>query len=147
LRSEKVEFKSTLRTNLHTGAFDEKIHMAALKTIAAFLNTDGGTLLIGVADDGSIRGLSGDRFENEDKMALHLVSLIRERIGDLFFPHVRIDFVTHDGGRVLLVDCERGAKPAFVKEGKVEKFYTRAGNASIELSASSMVGYCSSRFK
>ena len=53
--TEGVEFKSTLRTNLHTGQPDEKMQMAALKTIAAFLNAGGGTLLIGVADDGSVQ--------------------------------------------------------------------------------------------
>jgi hypothetical protein len=146
--SESVEFKATLRRNLLTGQVDDKIHMAVLKTIAAFLNTEGGTLLIGVADDGSIRGLSDDGFADEDTMTRHLVNLIRDRIiGATFFPYVHPEFVTHDGGRVLLVRCERGAKPAFVKEGNTEKFYVRAANTSIELPASSIRDYCSNKFK
>ena len=67
--TEGVEFKSTLRTNLHTGQVDDKMHLAALKTLAAFLNAGGGTLLIGVADNGLIVGLHADGFANEDKVS------------------------------------------------------------------------------
>lgn len=49
--SDRVEFKSTARVNLHTGAKDDKMEQVVAKTLAAFLNTDGGTLVIGV-DDG-----------------------------------------------------------------------------------------------
>ena len=42
--SEAVEFKSTLRTNLHTGNKDPRMELAVLKTLAGFLNTNGGTL-------------------------------------------------------------------------------------------------------
>ena len=145
--SEGVEFKSTLRTNLHTGQPDDKIQMAVLKTAAAFLNAGGGTLLIGVSDDGSIVGLVADGFPNEDKMSLHLVNLIRDRIGDVFLPYVHPDFVQHDGGRVLSVRCERGPKPAFVKDGTAQKFFVRGANATIELVGPSVVEYSSQRFK
>lgn len=87
-----TEFKSTLRTNLHTGQPDEKIALAALKTIAGFLNASGGTLLVGVADDGAALGLKADGFASEDKMALHLINLIRTRIGDLFLPYITRSF-------------------------------------------------------
>ena len=46
-----MEFKSTLRLNLHTGQTDDRMQLAVLKTLAGFLNAQGGTLLIGVADD------------------------------------------------------------------------------------------------
>jgi hypothetical protein len=58
-----VEFKSTLRMNLHTGQVDDKIQVSALKTIAGFLNAKGGTLLIGVADNGEVLGLDADGFQ------------------------------------------------------------------------------------
>lgn len=79
--SSEVEFKSTLRVNLHTGGKDPKIELAALKTIAGFLNTKGGILTIGVADDGTPLGIDADDFGNEDKMSLHLVNLIKDRMG------------------------------------------------------------------
>jgi Putative DNA-binding domain len=145
--TEGVEFKATLRTNLHTGQADDKIQMAALKTIAAFMNAGGGTLLIGVADDGVVTGLSADKFANDDKMGLHLVNLMRDRIGDLFLPYVHPEFVEQEGGRVLSVRCERGPKPAFVKEGTAHRFFVRGANATTELFGQSVVDYCEQRFK
>lgn len=52
--SSEVEFKSTLRVNLHTGSRDPRMELAVLKTIAGFLNSDGGILTIGIADDGPL---------------------------------------------------------------------------------------------
>jgi predicted HTH transcriptional regulator len=145
--TEGVEFKATLRTNLHTGQPDDKIQMASLKTIAAFLNAGGGTLLIGVADDGTVSGLGADNFPNEDKMSLHLVNLIRDRIGELFLPFVHPEFVDQESGRVLSVRCERGHRPAFVKDGAAQRFYVRGANATAELVGQTLVDYSKQHFK
>lgn len=64
--SEAVEFKCTLRTNLHTNSPDQRMELAVLKTIAGFINNGGGTLIVGVTDDGSPVGLQADGFSNED---------------------------------------------------------------------------------
>ena len=145
--TEGVEFKSTLRTNLHTGQPDEKMHLAVLKTLAAFLNTGGGTLLIGVADDGSVKGIAADGFASEDKMSLHLVNLIRDRLGELFLPYLHPEFVDEEGGRVLSVRCERGPKPAFLKDGSAHRFFVRGANATAELTGQAVVDYTAQRFK
>ena len=145
--TEGVEFKSTLRTNLHAKQPDEKMHLAVLKTLAAFLNAGGGTLLIGVADDGSVVGVAADGFQSEDKMSLHLVNLVRDRIGALFLPYLHPKFVDEDGGRVLTVRCERGPKPAFVTDGGAQRFYVRGANATVELSGQAIVDYTAQRFK
>lgn len=141
-----TEFKSTLRTNLHTNQHDEKIHLSSLKTIAGFLNAQGGTLLIGVADDGEVLGLSADSFPNEDKMSLHLVNLIKDRIGDVFLPYVHPHFEDQDGERILIVRCEKGPKAAFVKDGNQQRFFVRGGNATTELSGNSVMEYVKQRF-
>ncbi|MBR1125637.1 DUF262 domain-containing protein [Bradyrhizobium lablabi] len=143
---EAVEFKSTLRMNLHTGKADDKIELSALKTIAGFLNAKGGTLLIGVADDGKVVGLDADDFPNEDKLGLHLVNLVRDRIGDVFMPYVHPHFEDQEGGRVLAVRCETGPKAAFVKDGTLQRFYVRGGNATTELSGGSVTDYVKRRF-
>lgn len=144
--TDAVEFKSTLRTNLHTGLSDEKIHLSILKTIAAFLNAKGGTLLIGVTDDGEVLGLEADGFPNEDKMGLHLVNLIKDRIGDVFLPYVHPHFDEQDDQRILTVKCDKGPRAAFVKDGNLQRFYVRGGNATAELSGSSITEYVKQRF-
>jgi hypothetical protein len=144
--SDAVEFKATLRTNLHTGEVDEKMHLAVLRTIAGFLNAKGGTLLVGIADDGVAVGLSADKFASEDKMGLHLVNLVRDRIGDVFLPYVHGHFDEQDGHRVLAVRCEKGPKPAFVKDGSSQRFFVRGGNATSELAGASVTDYVKQRF-
>ena len=57
---------------------------AVLKTVAAFLNTEGGDLLIGVADDGSITGTEADKLESDDKFMLHLAQVVRNGLGGTF---------------------------------------------------------------
>jgi hypothetical protein len=141
-----VEFKSTLWTNLHTGQSDDKIQVAALKTIAGFLNAHGGTLVIGVADDGEVLGLTADGFKSEDSMGLHLVNLVRDRIGEIFLPYVHPHFEDGDKGRVLVVRCEKGPKPAFVKDGAHQRFFVRGANATAELSGTSITDYVKAHF-
>jgi len=56
--NDHVEFKSTLRWNLYANKKDKAIEHASLKTLAAFMNSTGGTLIIGADDDGNILGLA-----------------------------------------------------------------------------------------
>ena len=77
----KIEYKATLRVNLHTSKPDKKMEHSCLKTIAAFLNSHGGYLVVGVADNGEVLGIEKDGFPNEDKMNLHLVNLLKDRLG------------------------------------------------------------------
>lgn len=141
-----VEFKSTLRTNLHTGQRDAKMELMVLKTIAAFINSQGGTLVIGVADDGTQVGIEADGFPDEDKMNLHLVNLLRDRVGSQFSMYIHPHFDDYQDVRVLTIDCLKGRSPVFVKDGGVERFYVRNGAATIELSASQTQAYVKSRF-
>ena len=145
--TDAVEFKSTLRTNLHTGLVDERNHLAALKTIAAFLNAKGGMLLVGVADNGEVLGLGADGFSNEDMMGLHLVNLVKDRLGDVFLPYVHPHFEDQDEQQVLAIRCEKGPKAAFVKDGNLHRFFVRGGNATIELTAASVTDYVKQRFE
>ena len=144
--SDGVEFKSTLRTNLHTGKQDPRMEHAALKTLAGFLNTKGGTLVIGVADDGEALGLGPDKFANEDKMALHLVNIIKTRMGVSAMTRIHINFDSQDDQRVLVVRCEPSANPVFLIDEKLEKFYIRTGPSSTELTPSQTQDYIKQRF-
>lgn len=141
-----IEFKSTLRTNLHTGEKDQRMEMSVLKTIAAFLNTNGGSLVIGLADDGSPVGIEEDKFPNEDKMYLHLVNLINSRIGPQHMMHIQPRFDDHNGARVLVVDCKRSRSPVYVKEGNNEMFFVRTGASTTQLSVSQVQDYIRQRF-
>ncbi len=141
-----VEFKSSLRVNLHTAEKDPKIELACLKTVAGFLNARGGTLIIGVSDDGETVGIEVDGFINEDKMHLHLVNLLRNRIGAQHLMYIHPRFEDRDEARVLVVECWPSNSSAFVKDGGAERFYIRTGAATTELSATQMQQYVGQRF-
>ena len=141
-----VEFKSALRVNLHTGDEDTRIVHGVLKTIAGFLNTQGGTLIIGVSDDGLPVGIEVDRFANEDKMHQHLANLVKDRIGSHIALYLHSHFGEFQGKRVLIVECYRSNSPAFVKDGDAGRFYVRNGTTTIELSGDDERQFIASRF-
>jgi hypothetical protein len=144
--SEAVEFKSTLRTNLHTGSKDPRIELGVLKTLAGFLNTNGGTLVVGVSDDGSPVGIQADEFDNEDKMNLHLVNIVKSHMGIPAMTTMHVHFDDHDDCRVMVVKCRKAPTPVFVKDGDTERFYIRTGPSTTELSASQTQDYIKQRF-
>ncbi len=87
--SATLEFKSTARWNLKEDKKDRTMEEVILKTIAAFLNTQGGTLLIGVDDAGDPIGLTPDyntlQKKNRDGFELWLMGdlLLKELGNDL----------------------------------------------------------------
>ena len=146
--SDKLEFKSTIRTNLATGEVDKRMEKAVLKTIVAFLNTDGGTLLIGVSDDGEICGADLDSFESLDKMNLHMTNMIASAIGNGFIPYINFKSIEFEDGKyVIRVKCTPADKAVFLREGKNEQFYVRSGPSSVELTGMNLVNYVNNRNK
>jgi hypothetical protein len=140
------EFKSTLRTNLQTGDRDPRMERAILKTIAGFLNSDGGRLLVGVDDAGTPIGLDRDGFPSEDKMILHLTNLIRDQMGAQNMMSIKPGFDNYRDARVLVVDCKKGRGPAYVRDGQMEHFFIRTGAATVELTGNKMQDYIKHRF-
>lgn len=143
--SDQVEFKSTLRWNLHTDKADKKIENASLKTVAAFLNSDTGTLFIGVDDEGNSLGLEKDRFANEDKALLHWNSLLKAHLGVEFMPLIRSRFYTVSGQRILVVQCQRSLQPVFFRRENEESFFARTGNGTHQLKPSEVLAYMEQR--
>lgn len=144
--ADRVEFKSTLRINLHTQQRDARMEDTVIKTIAGFLNTHGGTLIIGVADDGNPVGIDADGFENEDKMSQHLANLVNDRIGAKAWASIHANFDDYSGVRVLSVRCEAAQSASYVKEGKTGAFYVRAGTSTVALPVDQIAEYVKQRF-
>ncbi len=95
------------------------------------MNSDGGTLLIGVADDGSILGLDADYQtigkKNADAYENWLMTRLLESIGRDRTRLLGVGFQTIDGKTICKVDVERSSRPVYVKDpAGVEKFYVRA---------------------
>ncbi len=137
----KVEFKSTVRTNLKSGKKGKEIELSWLKAVVAFLNSDGGSLLLGVEDNGRIMGLEVDTFENNDRCLLHIKNLINQHIGAEFSGFINITLLTSEDKEVVMVKVRRAGQPVFLRIGKNEEFYIRSGPSSVKLSPSQMISY------
>lgn len=140
-----VEFKSTMRMNLHSKKPGKEIELAWIKGVAGFLNTDGGVLLLGVTDAGEITGLERDVFETEDKARLHFKNLIGKHIGADLSKYIRFLLIPMDGLTVGVVRVARAEEPVFVKDGNKEHFYIRNGPSSDELPVSQALNYIKHR--
>lgn len=147
--TETTEFKGTLRTNLHTNQKDAKMEFAVLRTIAGFLNSrGGGTLVIGIGDDGSTIGIDVDNFPSEDKIHQHLINLIDENfeLGKIInLIHSR--FEDYEEERIFVIDCKPANSPVFIKlKNKEQPFFIRAGTTTRELKGSDQLEFIRQRF-
>ena len=141
-----LEFKSTMRTNLHTHKPGKEIELAWLKGAAAFMNTEGGIVLLGVADDGAILGLEADGFENDDRCRLHFKNLLNQHLGAEYARHLRFALYRLEGRQIAAVECERADAPVFLRHKNTEAFLIRSGPANLELSLSRALHYIRGRF-
>jgi signal-transduction protein with cAMP-binding, CBS, and nucleotidyltransferase domain len=144
--SEFTEFKATLSTNPVTKEKDSNIELASLKTVAAFLNASGGTLLIGVRDNGEVKGLEIEGFINDDKLLLHFTNLLRDKIGEKALGLVHYELVKIENKKILRVDVSASNEPVFVKFQNAEYFFVRSGPSTLNLKFSKFYNYLNKHF-
>jgi hypothetical protein len=150
--NEKREFKSTLRFDLKTKLPNPELEHAVLKNIAAFLNTNGGTIFVGVGDTGEVVGIERDDFPNNDKWSLHLVTRIAQQLGAHFAPYCQIEFDKLMRRSVCRITIQPSPLPAFFdetalkKKGEKQAFYIRGGPSAQKLDAAEAESYLVTRF-
>jgi predicted HTH transcriptional regulator len=152
--SKRIEFKESLSLDVkkqkeesYDVKKEPKIEQSSLKTIVAFLNTEGGTLLIGVSDDCQVCGVDGEieKFhKTTDKFLLHFKNLLQSKIGEQFYPFIDNRLVKVDDVNVLLVECKASQTPCFL-EGK--NFYVRTNPATDQLEGHKLVEYVKHHFR
>lgn len=145
--SKRIEFKESLSLDVRKQTRESYIEQSSLKTIGAFLNTEGGILLIGVSDEGEIRGVDREieKFhKNTDKFLLHFKNLLKAKIGEQFYPFIDNRLVKVDDVHILLVDCKASQTPCFL-EGN--DFYVRTNPATDKLEGSKLVEYVRHHFR
>lgn len=154
--NEEVEFKQTLRWDIKQGTVNKELEGVIMKTIAAFANAQGGTLLVGVADNGDIAGLDSDYKSlnggNRDKFELHLKTLIINTFGEAFAAtKVKLSFPDLDEKEICRVEILPANKPIYIrladKGGAAQdRFYVRNGNSSREMTGDQSITYIKERF-
>ncbi|MDE2978781.1 MAG: putative DNA binding domain-containing protein [Acidobacteriota bacterium] len=150
--SKTLEFKSSLRWSLKEDRKDDRhVTHAALKTIAAFLNTEGGDLLIGVDDDRKVLGIDHDRLESDDKFMRHLAQVVRNGLGDRAGTCIDPETQIVESKTVCLVSCQRSPEPVYLRWKGLEKaemgdFFVRSGPGTVRLDQKDAGKYTATRF-
>ena len=134
--STVLEFKSTFQWDVVHNRQNKELRHSVLKTIAAFMNSEGGTLVIGVEDNGHICGLLNDlklMGGSLDRLEQTLVNLVVNSIGPSTVPYIRIRFDQIQDNTVCLVTVEPIRDGVFLKTSRGVEFFIRAGNTTRSL--------------
>jgi type I restriction enzyme R subunit len=148
---DAVEFKSTARWDLREQRRNNALEDAIVKTVAAFLNTDGGTLLIGVGPDRSLVGLALDyehvKPQNGDGFVNWLTTHLSKALGAAAVARTRARIVGHAGFDLCRLDVARSSVPVWAKTSKAERvFYVRLNNSSREMPDAELSRYLADRW-
>jgi hypothetical protein len=146
METQRVEFKKSARASLDNDAPEKAINDGITKTVAAFLNSAGGTLGIGITDDGDILGLQPDLdYKNQDLDSYQnwLTTLLVGSIGGgAVGAHVSLRIEPVGDKLVCLVDVSPSPKPVYAKTAKGDSsFYVRVNNTTRLLEGPQIVDY------
>lgn len=147
-----LEFKSTARWNVREARADKAMEQVIIKTVAAFLNSRGGDLLIGVQDDGAILGIGADQQlfspdkRNRDTYENWLMTQLLAAYGKQHTANLRVSFAQLDGKDICRVTVSPSSTAVYVKENNQDALHIRAGNSTRCLSTSEAVAYHQQRF-
>lgn len=144
--SETVEFKERA---LHITEPGKSKPHTLVREIAAFANTRGGTVLIGVRDDGSVAGIKAEvdaTAKGQDGYQQGLYNRIKEDIGSAAASAVQMLFLPHSEADLCLVRVSPSPVPVYVKHDGQQLFFVRIGNQCIALDAKQAHDYCATRW-
>ena len=149
--NKRVEFKSSLRWDMDEGKVNKVLEDVVVKTIAGFLNTEGGTLLIGVDNTGGAIGLTGDygtlNGQSRDAFELHLQQIVARDLGEaLSASYLTVNFHKIDGEDICQITVDPSDQPVYVENSNQALFYVRNGNLTRALPVDETVQYVQHRW-
>jgi len=145
-----LEFKSSLRYDRDTKQRNQALEMVVLKTICAFMNAEGGTLLIGLSDDNHVTGIDDDytiiKSHNRDGFQNLLMSMVSNSIGNYYLQYVDVVFHNVLGKDLCQVNVSASMKPAYLTNKGKQEFFVRTGNNSRPFKISEATEYIGTRW-
>jgi predicted HTH transcriptional regulator len=123
---------------MRTGEVNKKLEHVIAKTVAAFMNSDGGSLFIGVDDHGNAVGLDLDygtlKKADRDGFQLHLGNILDSYLGKDVMKLWKLDWPLYDDRHICHVQVTRANKPVHVSHEGKEEFFVRKEGSSQPLS-------------
>lgn len=94
--SDRLEFKSSIRYDFVKKETNKNLEIVIAKTIAGFMNANGGKLIIGVDDHGEILGVEKDfntlKHKNKDGFERRIYEIVSALIGHKFCFNIHVAF-------------------------------------------------------
>jgi hypothetical protein len=147
---DNLEFKSSFRFDYHQQKINKALESVIIKTLAGFMNARGGSLLIGVADNGTILGLEPDyktlSRKDSDGFTQLIMSTISEKIGTPACRLVRILFHKVEEKEVCRIILLASPVPVYVIEDKQSHFYLRTGSGTRELDVQEAIVFINTKW-
>ena len=127
---------------------DDNIRHAFLKEVAAFLNTKGGTVLVGVSDDQRVTGIECDNFRDTESYERTMSEVIASSLGEVAATLTQIKIHDYDGEKICAVKCEKSPKPIYCEfKNFGQETFVRYGNVTSKPPPKEWVAYCKLRFE
>jgi len=152
-----VEFKSTFEWNKRLSQRDAKLRLGVFRTICAFMNSNGGTLYIGVKDNGEPIGVDDDFAliddpNPEDVFAQRLAELLRRRIEPFDPGSTSVSFPVLAGKRLIQIEVKQRPGVTYLREKSEtddggESIYVRDGNRTVRLQGRERDRFVLQRFR
>lgn len=143
--NQQVEFKSTLRWDLHQIKSNKALEDVVAKTITGFMNTQGGHLFIGIDDDGKLRGLQEDyatlKKPGRDGFEQYIMELISNKLGTNFCTLVTVSFYEIETYDVCHLSIKTSRSPVYLHKDDHSHFFIRTGNGTRELDIPEALDY------
>ena len=132
--SNFVEFKSTLRYCLRQESPQKYIEFSIMKAVNALLNSEGGTLIVGVDDAGEVLGLEYDlsSFGNKGKdgFLLHFDNMISSYLGKEYAADISGRFEVLEEQDIFVLEVNASNKPVFIEKDGAKLFFVRHSASS-----------------
>ena len=148
--SATAEFKSTFKWDIKESKPNRALEEVILKTLAGFMNGEGGSLIIGVTDDGEILGLENDyrilKKKDRDGFEQAVMTAVARNLGTDACQYLQLVFHNISGKDICRILTAKSHRPIYIKEGNDLKFYLRTGVSTRELNVQEAVEYISTRW-
>ncbi len=147
-----LEFKSSFRWDMEQSRTNRQLEGVVLKSLAGFLNSNqGGTLLIGVADDGRIIGLKNDfqtlKKQNQDGFEQAIMTAIAANLGADLCSYISILFHVIETNALCRLIVSPSDRPVFLNQGNTLKLYVRTGGGTRDLNIQEALEFAPTRWK
>ncbi len=148
--SARLEFKASLREPVDRNPADKRpvgelrraIEREAVETLAAFLNTDGGTLIIGVKDDRTIAGVEVDypwvKPRSRDGWCLTFDHLVTHQLGAEVMKFINLQLESWHDRTIAVIRCQPRQEPTWLGD----ELYVRCTASTEKLSTRHALAWC-----